>query len=223
MITGDAVVSFTVMFLEMWNAVKKQDTDYGRYIVRPKKMPFSDGYVQPYADSPLDEERVGETVYMNMLKSAAHYCWIATPYLILDEEMSSELTSAAKRGVDVRIFTPGIPDKKIIYQLTRSYYPALLKAGVRIFEYTPGFLHAKQMIADDVSAVVGTINLDYRSLYMHFENAVLLHKCAAIENIKQDFETMQPKCREISMDFTRKIPLRTRAFRNILRLFSPLL
>jgi len=222
MITGDAVVSFTVMFLEMWNAVKKQDTDYGRYIVRPKKMPFSDGYVQPYADSPLDEERVGETVYMNMLKSAAHYCWIATPYLILDEEMSSELASAAKRGVDVRIFTPGIPDKKIIYQLTRSYYPALLKAGVRIFEYTPGFLHAKQMIADDVSAVVGTINLDYRSLYMHFENAVLLHKCAAIENIKQDFETMQPKCREISMDFTRKIPLRTRAFRNILRLFSPL-
>ena len=223
MITGDAVVSFTVMFLEMWNAVKKQDANYSRYILRTKKTSASDGYVQPYADSPLDEERVGETVYMNLIKSAVRYCYIATPYLILDEEMSFEIASAAKRGVDVRIFTPGIPDKKIIYHLTRSYYPALLKAGVRIFEYTPGFLHAKQILCDDSTAVVGTINLDYRSLYMHFENAVFLHKCAAIGDIRADFEEMQGKCREINMDLTRKIPLRTRLFRNILRLFSPLL
>ena len=223
MLTGDAVTSMTVMFLEMWNAVKKQDGDYSRYIVRHKKAACPDGYVQPYADSPLDPERVGETAYMNMVKSAVHYCRIATPYLILDEEMCAELASAAKRGVDVRIYTPGIPDKKIIYQLTKSYYPPLLKAGVRIFEYTPGFLHAKQMIADDTSAIVGTINLDYRSLYMHFENAVLLHKCAAIKDIKQDFESMEGKCREVTMDFTRKVPLRTRIFRNILRLFSPLL
>ena len=125
--------------------------------------------------------------------------------------------------MDVRIFTPGIPDKKIIYQLTRSYYPVLLKAGVRIFEYTPGFLHAKQMVSDGATAVVGTINLDYRSLYMHFENAVLMHKCAAVSAVKRDFETMQPKCREITFDLTRKMPLRTRVFQNILRLFSPLL
>lgn len=223
MLSGDAVTSLTVMFLEMWNATKRRDRDYSRYIARPRKMFLSDGYVQPYADSPLDDERVGETVYMNILKNAKHYCYITTPYLILDEEMSSELICAAKRGVDVRIFTPGIPDKKIVYQLTRSYYAPLLKAGVRIFEYSPGFLHAKQMVSDDTTAVVGTINLDYRSLYLHFENAVLLYKCQAVHAVYRDFETMQPKCREVSQDFARKMPLRTRIFQNVLRLFSPLL
>ncbi len=223
MITGDAVVSFTVMFLEMWNAVKKDDRDYSRYIVRPKQPLCCDGYVQPYADSPLNEERTGESVYMNILKNTRHYCWITTPYLILDEEMRSELTLAAKRGADVRIFTPGIPDKKIVYRLTRSYYPDLLKAGVRIFEYTPGFLHAKQMVSDDTTAVVGTINLDYRSLYMHFENAVLMYKCAAIEDIKADFVSMQPKCREITREQAAKHPFIKKTVDKFLRLFSPLL
>ena len=223
MLTGDAVVSMTVMFLEMWNAVKKYDRDYSRYTARPKEIRPSDGYVQPYADSPLDDERTGEAVYMNILKNALHYCWIATPYLILDEEMRSELALAAKRGVDVRIFTPGIPDKKLVYRLTRSYYPDLLKAGVRIFEYTPGFLHAKQMVSDDTTAVVGTINLDYRSLYMHFENAVLMYKCAAVRDIRADFETMQPKCREITKDQAAKHPFIKRTVDKFLRLFSPLL
>jgi len=223
MMTGDAVVSMTVMFLEMWNAVKRQDRDYSRYIVRPKEICPSDGYVQPFADTPLDDERTGEAVYMNIIKNARHYCYITTPYLILDEEMGSELMLAAKRGVDVRIFTPGIPDKKIVYRLTRSYYPALLKAGVRIFEYTPGFLHAKQMISDDTTAVVGTINLDYRSLYMHFENAVLMYKCAATRDIKADFEAMQPKCREITKDQAAKHPFIKRTTDKFLRLFSPLL
>ena len=223
MLTGDAAASLTVMFLEMWNAVKKYDRDYSRYIARPKKMTACDGYVQPYADSPLDDERTGEAVYMNILKNARHYCYITTPYLILDEEMRSELMLAAKRGVDVRIFTPGIPDKKIVYRLTRSYYPDLLKAGVRIFEYTPGFLHAKQMLSDDTTAVVGTINLDYRSLYMHFENAVLLYKCAAIKDIKADFEAMQIKCREITKQQAAKHPFIKRVTDKFLRLFSPLL
>jgi len=223
MLTGDAVESLTVMFLEMWNAIKQRDKDYSRYLPRPKTPVESDGYVQPYADSPMDDERVGETVYMNILKNARHYCYITTPYLILDEEMSSELTAAAKRGVDVRIYTPGIPDKKLIYQLTRSYYAQLLRGGVRIFEYTPGFLHAKQMLSDDTTAAVGTINLDYRSLYLHFENAVLLYKCAAIRDIRRDFETLEPLCREISLDLAQKRPLRTRIFQNFLRLFSPLL
>lgn len=222
MLRGDAVVSLTVMFLEMWNATKPDDRDYARYIAGGEAV-CAEGYVQPYADSPLDDERIGETVYMNILKNAKHYCYITTPYLILDDEMIRELTSASKRGVDVRIFTPGIPDKKLVYRLTRSYYAPLLKAGVRIFEYTPGFLHAKQMVSDDTTAVVGTINLDYRSLYLHFENAVLLYKCPAISDIYRDFETMQPKCCEVLSDPGKKMPLHRRAFQSVLRLFSPLL
>ena len=223
MLTGDAAASMTVMFLEMWNAAKRRDRDYSRYTARTKEICPSDGYVQPFADSPLDDERTGEAAYMNVIKNAMHYCWITTPYLILDEELGSELMLAAKRGIDVRIFTPGIPDKKLVYRLTRSCYSDLLKAGVRIFEYTPGFLHAKQMVSDDTTAIVGTMNLDYRSLYMHFENAVLMYKCAAIKDIKADFESMQRKCREVNMDFARKIPFYTRIFRSILKLFSPLL
>ena len=220
---GEAVRSLTVMFLEMWNAVKKLDGDYGVYTNVDCGKVQSDGYVQPYADSPLDNERVGENVYMNMIKTARRYVWITTPYLILDDEMTQELTLAAKRGVDVRIITPGIPDKKIVFQLTRSYYAQLVRGGVRIFEYSPGFLHAKQMLVDDETAAVGTINLDFRSLYLHFENAVLLHGCSATKDIYRDFQATFPLCREMTQQYGGKRMMHMRVSQSLLRLFAPLL
>ena len=220
---GEAVRSLTVMFLEMWNAVKKLDGDYGVYTNVDCGKVQSDGYVQPYADSPLDNERVGENVYMNMIKTARRYVWITTPYLILDDEMTQELTLAAKRGVDVRIITPGIPDKKIVFQLTRSYYAQLVRGGVRIFEYSPGFLHAKQMLVDDETAAVGTINLDFRSLYLHFENAVLLHGCSATKDICRDFQATFPLCREMTQQYGGKRMVHMRVSQSLLRLFAPLL
>ena len=223
LLRGDAVKSLTAIFLEMWNAAKPQaGEDIARYDA-PAGEFASDGWVQPYADSPLDDERMGENVYLNMLKNARDYAWITTPYLILDDEMIHELTLAAKRGVDVRIITPGIPDKKLVFQLTRSYYAQLARGGVRIYEYAPGFIHAKQMLVDGRSAVVGTINLDYRSLYLHFENAVLLHGCAAIADIRQDFEATLPLCREMTPLYQGKRVVRMRVFQSLLRLFAPLL
>ena len=191
--------------------------------LQPVEPVDSDGFVQPYADSPLDQERVGENVYLNVLKNARDYAWVYTPYLILDDEMTEELTLAAKRGVDVRIVTPGIPDKKLVYQLTRSYYAQLARNGVRIYEYSPGFLHAKEMVSDDTTAVVGTINLDFRSLYLHFENAVLLWRCGCIREIKRDFETTFPLCREMTQAYCGKRPVPMRIVQSLLRLFAPLL
>ena len=202
LLRGEAVRSLTQMFLEMWNAVKKMDADYSAYLM-PVEPAEDGGYVQPYADSPLDEERVGENVYLNMLKTARRYAWITTPYLILDDEMVQELTLAAKRGVDVRIITPGIPDKKIVFQLTRSYYAQLVRGGVRIFEYTPGFLHAKQMLVDGKSAVVGTINLDYRSLYHHFECATYIYKNDCIPDIERDFQESIAVSRQVTPETIR--------------------
>ena len=218
-ITGDAVRSFTVMFLEMWNAVRLADSDYSLYTGLPAPAQ-SDGFVQPYADTPLDDERVGENVYLNIIKNAKKYVYITTPYLILDDEMVGELVLAAKRGVDVRIITPGIPDKKTVFKLTRSYYGQLIRGGVRIYEYTPGFVHAKQMLCDDVSAVVGTINLDYRSLYLHFENAVLFRDCPAVAALRSDFEQTFPLCCEQTADISDK---RMSMPQSLLRLFAPLL
>ena len=128
------------------------------------------GFVQPFTDTPLDGETLGENVYLNIINRAKRYVYICTPYLIIDNEMMTALCLAAKSGVDVRIMTPGVPDKKMVFLLTQSYYAQLIEAGVKIYEYQPGFLHAKSFVCDDEIAVVGTINLDYRSLYLHFED-----------------------------------------------------
>lgn len=223
MMRGEAVRSMTAMFMEMWSTGGKLDHDTQSYLDAPCGEVESDGYVQPYSDTPLDNERVGENVYMNMIKTARRYVWITTPYLILDDEMTQELTLAAKRGVDVRIITPGIPDKKIVYRLTRSYYAQLVRGGVRIFEYAPGFLHAKQMLVDGETAVVGTINLDFRSLYLHFENAVLLHGVSAIGDIHRDFEATFPLCREMTEKYSGRRMVGLRMGQSLLRLFAPLL
>lgn len=188
-ITGDAVGSFTQMFLYLWNAFYRQKEDIKFYLF-PRQIKKTRGQVrvQPYDDSPLDEIRVGETVYMDAIHRAKKSLYVFTPYLILDDSMRAALCQAALRGVDVRIATPAVPDKKLVFRLTRANYGILLKAGVKIYEYTPGFIHAKSMLCDGETAVVGTINLDYRSLYFHFENAVSFSGCPAVEDLKRDYE-----------------------------------
>ena len=189
-ITGSAVRSFIKMFFTIWNAFRKDKEDLHAYLprVNTQKIAKTEGGVQPYDASPFDGVSVGEAVYLDMINSAAKYVYIFTPYLILDDSMRAALCFAALRGVDVRIVTPGIPDKKTVYLLTRANYSILMKAGVKIYEYTPGFIHSKSMLCDDEQAVVGTINLDYRSLYLHFENAVYFTDRDAIAALKRDCE-----------------------------------
>lgn len=200
-LVGEGVWNFTVMFLETWNAFRPTETDLAAF--RPAAhhpAPFTGtGYVQPFGDTPLDDEPLSENVYNEILAQALDYVYICTPYLSISNEMQAALCTAAKRGVDVRIITPGIPDKKIVYRLTRSYYPPLLQAGVKIFEYTPGFIHAKSYVSDDRLAVVGTINMDFRSLYLHFECGTLLYGCRAVADVKADFLETQAKCRTVRL------------------------
>lgn len=224
-LTGEGVWGLTLLFLEQWNAVRGTSDDPEHY--RPTKAVPGDGYVQPYGDTPLDDEYLGENVYLNVINGATRYVWFMTPYLIIDSEIQTALCLAAKRGVDVRIITPGIPDKKIVFDLTRSYYPELMLAGVKIYEYTPGFLHSKVCVCDDELAVVGTINLDYRSLYLHFENACLFFGGKIVPQVKADFLDTQSKSGRIRPEDVAK---RTRArtffheiYYAILRLFAPLL
>lgn len=222
-LSGEAVKSLTVMFLEMWNAMKETDTDYAPYLPKHPAVQGDPGFIQLYADSPLDGEPVGENVYLNLIKTAKHRLYVATPYLIISGDMERELCLAAKRGVDVRVITPGIPDKKLIYKVTRSYYAGLVRGGVRIYEYTPGFLHEKQVLCDDQTATVGTINFDYRSLYHHFENGAFLYGCGAVKDIAADFEGTLAASREVTTQYKKGRKIVLRVTQCILRLFAPLL
>ena len=218
---GAAVWNFTVMFLNVWNAFRPQETDYTAFA--PTRLPaVQDGVVQPYADSPLDEEPLAETVYLDILSQAQRYVYIYTPYLAVGEEMLDALKSAAKRGVDVRLILPGIPDKKLVFRLSRSYYLPLLRAGVRIYEFTPGFLHAKCYVSDDRVAAVGSINMDYRSLFLHFECGTLLFHNSQIAALRKDVERTLPQCREIMRSDCRT-NLPGTALDSLLRLLSPLM
>ena len=221
---GGAVRSFTVMFLNMWNAYRKTDAEYTPYFLPESQMTAEkgDGIVQPYCDSPLDEENLAENVYLDILAQAQRYVYIFTPYLIIDSEMQAALTLAAKRGVDVRIVTPGVPDKKMVFRLTRSYYAPLMRAGVRIYEYAPGFLHAKSFVCDDSIAAVGTVNMDYRSLFLHFECGVLLMEHSVIADIKQDALRTMAVSREIRQKDSKKYS-RSSLIDLLLRLLSPML
>ena len=204
-ITGDAVGSFTQMFFYLWNAFYPQKEDVKDYLF-PLQNTKCRGQVrvQPYDDSPLDNIRVGETVYMDVINRAQKSLYIFTPYLILDDYMRAALCQASLRGVDVRIVTPAIPDKKLIFRMTRANYGILLRAGVKIYEYTPGFIHAKSMLCDGESAVVGTINLDYRSLYYHFENAVCFSGCQAVEDLKKDCEATFAVSKQCTTENTKR-------------------
>lgn len=225
-LTGPAVRTYTTIFLEMWNAIRatdKDDREFEGYF-REHAEGSVDGFVQPYADSPLDEEQVGESVYMSIANGALNYLYFVTPYLILTDEMSRAITLAAERGVDVRIVTPGIPDKKITYQLTRSYYAQLVRKGVRIFEFTPGFCHAKCCVSDDFIATCGTINLDYRSLYHHFEDGCVMYGTQAVQDVKKDLDGLLERSCEVTdlyRDGQQSLPIRI--FRCVLRLAAPLM
>ena len=223
---GEAVRSLTLMFLQMWGMDEREpDTDsYGRYLRVPQRpLPEASGYVLPYADSPLDDERVGECVYLDILNHAERYVRIMTPYLILDETMVMALTFAAKRGVDVELILPHVPDKKFAFALAKGHYRELLDAGVKIYEYTPGFVHAKVFVSDDRKAVVGTINLDYRSLYLHFEDAVYLYDCPCIKDIVADYDATRAQSQVVTHGDLARIPLHTRIAAALLKLVAPLM
>ena len=181
------------------------------------------GYVQPYHDCPWDNEPVGLTVYLNLINRATRYVYMTTPYLVIDYSLTMALTAAAKSGVDVRIITPHIPDKTTVFEVTRACYPELLAAGVRIFEYTPGFIHGKNFVADDRYATVGTVNLDYRSMFLHFENGVLLYDTPTVDQIRADFLDTQEKSLEVTLEDCKQVPFLRRLMRDVLRLFAPLL
>lgn len=227
MLKGEAVWNMTAMFLDMWTVItgSRESWNFEDYLphrYHPEAFE-SDGFVQPFCDTPLDKEVVGENVYLNIINRAKHYVYICTPYLIIDNEMMTALCLAAKSGVDVKIMTPGVPDKKIVFLLTQSYYEQLLEAGVEIYEYQPGFLHAKSFVCDDEVSVVGTINLDYRSLYLHFEDGVWMYKNRVIEDIRQDFMETLDYCQPIDIEFCRSRNIVVRTAQSILRLLAPML
>ena len=220
---GDAVRNLTLIFLEMWGTTQKEMPAIEPYLPAIRYTAREAATVLPYADNPLDDKRVGEDVYLNLINSAQRYVYITTPYLILSDEMPRALVLAAQRGVDVRIITPGIPDKKLIFSVTRSYYARLAAGGVQINEYTPGFIHAKQFVADDKAAAVGTINLDYRSLYLHFENGCWFCGCQAVQDVRADFEALFPQCENVTPQYSGQRSLALRGVQCVFRLFSPLM
>ncbi|MEE8836772.1 MAG: cardiolipin synthase [Eubacteriales bacterium] len=238
-VTGEAVWSFTVMFLTTWNALRHQDLDYRKYCAGGAVQPDSgdperkyagdeeqqerfDGWIAPYGETPLDSHLIGEGVYYNILNEAQHYCYIITPYLIIDEDLTNALIFAAEQGVDVRILTPGIPDKRIVWNVTKSYYRNLIENGVKIYEYTPGFVHSKIFVSDDRMATVGTINLDYRSLYLHFENGVFLYGSRKVAKVRDDFLQAQAESHQITAEDCYMNPVKRFIF-SIFRIYAPLM
>ena len=223
LLKGEAVFSLTTMFLSMWDyLIKKEGEDYAAYY--PDSWDENaQGIVQPFADNPLDDEAVGETVYLNLINKAKRYVYITTPYLILSNEMVTAMNTAAKSGVDVRIITPHVPDKWYVHAVSRSYYEMLVEAGVKIYEYPPGFVHAKTFVVDDEYAVVGTINLDYRSLYLHFECAAWMYKASCVTDVRDDFLKTQQMSQEITLEECRNISIPRRLGRSVLRVLAPLM
>lgn len=223
-VEGKAAWSLTMIFLQMWQNVSKKRENLTSWYPGGESLRAvpTQGYVQPYADTPLDGENVGETVYRRMIDSARNYLYVMTPYLILDEDMLSALSVAAKSGVDVRIMTPARWDKRVVHMTTRSYYRGLLESGVRIWEYTPGFVHSKVVVSDDRVASVGTTNLDFRSLYLHFECGTLLYDTPGVLQARDDFLMTLPQCREIYLEDCHQ-GFWARLGHEVLRVFAPLM
>ena len=223
MLRGGAAMSFLLLFLQMWN-IDEREPVFEPFVSRasvPSETPS--GFVLPYGDCPLDGYRVGETVYIDVLYRATDYVHIMTPYLILDGELETAIKYAAQRGVDVKLILPGIPDKKAIYALSKTHYSALTDAGVKIYEYTPGFVHAKVFVSDDKKAVVGTINLDYRSLYHHYECATYMYETDSVADVERDYQNTLSKCRAVTKETIRNEKLSTKITGHILKFVAPLL
>ncbi|MBE6653685.1 MAG: cardiolipin synthase [Ruminococcaceae bacterium] len=223
---GEGVRSMTTLFLEMWNANRPTDTREGAaaYMPNPEasRRVMCPGLVQPYGDSPVDNEILAENVYLNVINQATDYVYIYSPYVVIDYEMSRALSLAARRGVDVRLVVPAVPDKKIVYELTKSYFPELIENGVKVYKFTPGFIHSKAFVADDRQAVVGSVNLDYRSLTLHFENACMFVDHPVIPSVKADFEETFPRCELVTVR-KRRFNVLYDLYLGLLRLFAPLL
>jgi cardiolipin synthase A/B len=226
MIEGEGVWSFTVMFLILWDYLRDEVEDFLSFKYEfPHKwrdnLEKSPGILQPFSDSPLDGETVGENVYLNLITKAKKTIYITTPYLIFDYGMLTAITSAAKSGVDVRIITPHIPDKWYVHKVTRSYYGILIDSGAKIYEYTPGFIHSKTFLVDEEYGVVGTINMDYRSLYLHFECGVWMYKTESLNDMKADFLRTLDKCHQINFQEVTGASWPRVLGRSVLRLFAP--
>ena len=224
MIKGDAVWSLTVNFLITWNTITNKKEDFNKFSPNYYDCVNTTckSYIQPYDDSPIDNETVGKNVYLNLINKAKNYIYITTPYLVIDDEIENALILASKNGVDVRIIVPGIADKKIVNEVTKAYYPNLIENNIKIYEYEKGFIHSKTFIVDDVYATLGTINLDYRSLYLHFECGILLYNDKSINDIKIDIlntfeQSKLIKKEDTKIDFIRGLK------RAILKLFAPLM
>ena len=223
MLKGEAARSFTLMFLQMWQINERED-DSAHFLSYPAfPVKEAKGFVIPYGDCPLDNDKLGEKVYMDILNRSLEYVHIMTPYLILDGEMETALKFAAERGVEVILILPGIPDKAIPYALAKTHYASLLESGVKIYEYTPGFVHAKVFVSDTREAVVGTINLDYRSLYHHFECASYLYGTDCIPEIEADFQATLAKCRQVSIETVRKEKWLVRLTGRLMKAIAPLM
>ncbi|MBR6581475.1 MAG: cardiolipin synthase [Ruminococcus sp.] len=220
MLKGEAVRSFTLMFLQMWN-ISEKNPEWKKWLA-PVHSEQCSGFVMPYADCPLDDEKVGENVYIDILNRATSYVHIMTPYLILDSKLENAIKYAAQRGIDVKIILPGIPDKKTAFALAKTHYKGLTNAGVKIYEYTPGFVHSKVFVCDDEKAVVGTINLDYRSLYHHFECAAYMYRTGCIADIEEDFNETLKKCSEVTPETIKKERFYYKITGQILKFVAPL-
>lgn len=230
MLEGEGVFGLTALFLSTWTRVAKDENPVNFINYLPLKYEHevppiknASGLVQPYGSLPYTFETVGENVYINLCLKAEKYLYITTPYLILDNLMENAIVQAVKNGVKVKLLIPAIPDKKIVYQLTRSYCASLIKAGVEVYEYTPGFVHAKTFLVDGIMGSVGTINLDYRSLYLHMENGTFLYKCDCLKDIQKDLENTFSVSRQITIDEINKIKLSRRILWAILKVFAPLM
>lgn len=224
MMSGDAVQSLTMMFLQMWNVDEKKMESYEQYLTKKQLgLRRELGYVLPYGDSPFDDENVGEEVYFHVLNHAKKYVHIMTPYLILDNEMITTLTRTAKSGVEVIIIMPHVPDKWYAFAVAKTYYTELIRAGVQVYEYTPGFVHAKLFVSDDDTAVVGTINLDYRSLYLHFECGAFIYNNSTVDRIERDFQSTLGRCHKVTLLEVKNRSMLTKIVGQVLRLFAPLM
>ncbi len=222
MVKGPAVSSYTLMFLQMWY-IGNKNPDYERFLNKAEDTPQAKGYVMPYCDCPLDNDKVGESVYIDILYRATDYVHIMSPYLILDGALETALCFAAQRGVDVKLILPGIPDKIVANDLAKTHYRFLTDAGVKIYEYTPGFVHAKIFVSDDKKATVGTINLDYRSLYHHFECSTYLYKADCIADIEADFQETLKKSREVTAETIKAEKFSAKFIGEIVKFLSPLM
>lgn len=224
MLKGDAVQSFTMMFLQMWNVSEKRLEDYSRYLTpKAKDVKMELGYVLPYADSPYDDKNVGQQVYLHILNHAKKYVHIMTPYLIIDDDMIAKLQYVAECGVEVVLLMPHIPDKWYAFAVARTYYASLIKAGVQIYEYTPGFVHAKVFVSDNDTATVGTVNLDYRSFYHHFECGAFIYNNPVVWDIEKDFQNTLEKSQKITLEDVKRRSVIQKVCGRILRLIAPLM